>query len=163
MTFNYSTGLFRIWVVLSLLWVIATALLGGMTWRALIGPPLILGIILYLIVWIIRGFTKAPPLSAQVFDLRELRTRLVSAVQAQDPELYKRELEPLLDRLEAKYGNDIPETELEALKRFTKLKIVGLEKQKREIIARGANCSACGSQLVEDAAFCSECGRSVVS
>ena len=77
MTFNYRVGLFRIWVVLSLFWVIVAALAGGMPWGAVIGPPLVFGIVLYLVIWVTRGFTKVQPTPALSFDLRELRKNLV--------------------------------------------------------------------------------------
>lgn len=118
MTFNYRTGLFRLWAVLSLLWVVVTALIGGMPWGAVVGLPLILGVALYLIVWIIRGFTKVQPSSEEFFDLQELRQNLASSLKTEYPELYRTKLEPLLDRLEAKYGNDVPQSEMEGLRQF---------------------------------------------
>lgn len=70
-------------------------------------------------------------------------------------------MEPLLNQLEAKYGNDIPESELEGLRELTESKVIGLQAQRREIIDREVNCAACDAQLEGDADFCSKCGKRV--
>ena len=47
-------------------------------------------------------------------------------------------MEPFLDRLEAKYGNNVPVTEMDALRQLIKSKLAGIEEQREEIINRGA-------------------------
>ncbi len=42
-------------MVLSLFWVVAT-ILAGLSWGAVIGVPIGFGILLYVVVWAIRGF-----------------------------------------------------------------------------------------------------------
>jgi hypothetical protein len=68
--------------------------------------PVVFGVILYLVVWIIQGFTKESPPSAATFDLRELRQNLAEA-QTADSKGYQEglaELEPYLNQLEASTG-----------------------------------------------------------
>jgi len=79
---------------------------------------------------------KEPP-SAQTFDLSELRQDLVET-QRENPEVYKTELEPVLNRLEEKYGNNVPVAEMEVLRQLISSKLADIEKQKQEIISRGA-------------------------
>ena len=136
MTVNYRAGLFRVWLVFSLLWMIV-ALWAGREWGPVIGVPLVLGVVLYLIVWANRGFAIKQPPPAHTFDLSELRQDLVET-QAENPEVYTTQLEPFLDRLEAKYGNNVPVTEMDGLRQLIKSKLAGIEEQRQEIINRGA-------------------------
>ena len=56
MRFNYKAGLFRIWLILSFFWVVVVTYLVGFVWGAVIGVPVAFGVVLYLVVWAIRGF-----------------------------------------------------------------------------------------------------------
>lgn len=128
--------MFRIWLVLSLFWVVVTVW-AGLTWGPVIGVPLVFGVVLYLMVWAIRGFAVKQPPPAQTFDLRELRQNLAKT-QSENPEVYKTELAPFLNGLEAKYGNNVPVTEMDGLRQFVDSKLAGLEEQRQEIVNRGA-------------------------
>jgi len=139
MTFNYKAGLFRIWLVLSLLWVVLTAW-AGFRWGAVAGVPLAFGVVLYLVVWAIRGFgvKQTPP--ALMVNLTELRQELS---QTTDPEAYKTEMEPLLDQLEAKYGSSsVPLGEIQGFQNIIRGKVVRIGEQKQEIIDREAKKGA---------------------
>lgn len=136
MTFNYKTGLFRIWLVLSLFWVVVTAL-AEFAWGAVLGLPLVFGVVLFLVVWTIRGFGAKDHPPAQSIDLMELRQKLAST-QTEDSDTYKAELEPLLDRLEAKYGSRIPLREIEGLQQFLKGQLIEIEKKRQQGIDREA-------------------------
>jgi hypothetical protein len=81
-----------------------------------------------------RGFAVKQLPSAQTFDLRELRQDLAET----NPEVFETELEPVLNRLEAKYGNNVPVDEMEGLRQLIGSKIAGIEEQRQEIINRGA-------------------------
>jgi hypothetical protein len=74
-----------------------------------------------------------PP--AQTFDLGTLRQDLAET-QAKNPA--RNELETLLNRLDAKYGNDVPLFEMAGLQEYITSNLVGLEEQRHEIIGRGA-------------------------
>jgi hypothetical protein len=108
MIFNYKTGLFRVWLVLSLLWLIV-GLFAGADAGTLITVSLVFGIVLCLIVWAIRGFTVKERPPADTFDLQEFRQDLAAKADPEVlkreldplPEVLKRELDPLLDRLQA--------------------------------------------------------------
>lgn len=76
----------------------------------------------------------APP---QMFDLRKLRQDLAET-QAQGPEVYKSEFEPVFNRLEATYGNMVPVTQLDGLRQLISSKLAGLEVRRQEIIDQGA-------------------------
>lgn len=76
-----------------------------------------------------------PPV--QTVDLGELRSDLAKT-QAESPEFYKRELAPALDRLGAKYGNNVPVAEVDGLRQLVNSKIGGIEEQRQKIISRGA-------------------------
>jgi hypothetical protein len=136
MTFNYKTGLFRIWLVLTLLWI-AAAVWAGVTASMAIGLPVGFGIVLCLIVWAIRGFGVKPRTSSQTFDLNELRRNLAAA-QSDNLDIYQNELEPYLSSLGSKYGTNVPISEMEGLQQFVSAKLAGVESRKREIIERGA-------------------------
>jgi hypothetical protein len=136
MTFNYRIGLVRAWLVLSLLWV-AISQWASLSWGAAIGVPLAVAVVLYLVVWAIRRFAVKEHLPAQTFDLSELRRNL-ARTQADNPESYKTELEPFLDRLEAKYGNIVPTSEMGGLQQLVKEKLADIEERRQEIIKRGA-------------------------
>jgi hypothetical protein len=79
--------------------------------------------------------TMATP-STQTFDLSELRQDLAQT-RKENPELYKTELEPVFDRLEAKFGNNIPVAELHGLQQLISSKLADLDEKMREIINRG--------------------------
>jgi hypothetical protein len=83
------------------------------------------------------GFAVNKPPSAHTFDLSELRQDLTET-QTENPEVYKTELEPVLNRLEAKYGNHVPVAEMEGLRQLISSKLAGLEEQREEIISREA-------------------------
>lgn len=83
MTFNYKTGLFRVWLVLSLLWL-AVGLFAGADAGAIITVPLVFGVVLYLIIWAIRGFAVKERPPADTFDLQEFRQHLAAET---DPEM----------------------------------------------------------------------------
>lgn len=55
MTFKDKSGLFSMWLVLTLLWVLATAWT-GLGWDWVVGVPGAFGVALYLVVGAIRGF-----------------------------------------------------------------------------------------------------------
>jgi len=55
MTFNEKSGLFSMWLVLTLLWVLATAWT-GLRWGWVVGLPAAFGVALYLVVGAIRRF-----------------------------------------------------------------------------------------------------------
>lgn len=133
MTFNYKTGLFRVWLVLSLLWLVV-AMFAGANAGVILIVPLVVGGVLYLIVWAIRGFAVKEHPPAHTFDLQELREQLAAET---DPELLKREVDPLLNRLQAEYGNHVPLSELAGLQNLTKTKLGQIEKQRQEIIDQG--------------------------
>jgi len=135
MTFNYRQGLFRIWLVLSLLWV-AVAVRAGLSVDSVIGVPLVFGAVLYLVVWAIRSFAVKPS-SEQTFDLRELRQNL-AAIRTENPEFYETELAPIFNRLETKYGNNVPITQMDGLQGLVSSKLASIEEQKQAIINRGA-------------------------
>lgn len=136
MTFNYRIGLFRVWLVLSLLWL-AVGLFTGADAGAIITVPLIFGIVLYLIVWAIRGFALKQQPPGETVDLRELRQDLAST-ETEDPETFRRELEPLLGRLEAKYGHHVPVHEIQGLQQMVRTELGRIAQQKQEIIDQGA-------------------------
>jgi hypothetical protein len=81
-----------------------------------------------------RGRAVKQPPSAQTFDLRKLRQDLAET----NPEVYQTELEPVLDRLDAEYGSNVPVAEMEGLRELISSKIAGIEEQRQEIINRGA-------------------------
>jgi len=82
-----------------------------------------------------QGFVVENTPSAQQFDLSALRHDL-AATQTDD--VYKTELGPVLDRLEAKYGNNVPVAEIEGLQQLISSKLADIEKHRQEIISRGA-------------------------
>ena len=84
-----------------------------------------------------QGFEVNKPQSAQTFDLSALRQDLAET-RTENPEVYKTELEPVLNRLEAKYGNNVPVAEMEGLRQLISSKLAGLEEQRKEIISREA-------------------------
>ncbi len=75
--------------------------------------------------------------STQTFNLSELRQDLAE-IRKENPDLYKMELEPVFDRLEAKFGNDVPVTELHGLQQLISSKLADVEEKRQEIINRGA-------------------------
>src|SRR2546422_8988163 len=60
MTFNYRVGMFRIWLVASVLWAIFVLALGrqdlARTGPLALGPPLVVGVVLLMVTWAVRGF-----------------------------------------------------------------------------------------------------------
>jgi hypothetical protein len=83
-----------------------------------------------------RSAVVQPP-AAQTFDLRELRREL-AGTQTEAPEVYEIELVPLLDQLEAKYGNNVPVAEMDGLRQLVSAKLADIEKRRHEIINREA-------------------------
>jgi hypothetical protein len=134
MTFNYRAGLFRMWLVTSLFWVVVSVW-AGLAIGPVIAVPLGFGIVLGLIVWAIRGFAAKQPTSPETFDLGGFRKHLAET-QGGNPELHK--LEPFLTRLEAKYGNNVPKTELEGLRQLVSSRLRDIDEQRQEIINRTA-------------------------
>lgn len=139
MTFNYRVGLFRIWLVFSLFWMIV-ALVEEFAWGQAIGVPLGLGVVRYLIVETIRGFVVKPPAPMQTFDLRDFR----QDIQAETPDGYKT-IEPILDFLEAKYGNNVPLTEMDNLRQLNNSKLANIQ----ERIQDGVNQAAAEGKTIE--------------
>jgi hypothetical protein len=78
-----------------------------------------------------------PPPPPNTFDLSGMRQDL-SAAQSDNREFYERELEPHLNRLEAKYGNNVPVSEMEGIQQLIEAKLVGINKEIQGIIDRGA-------------------------
>lgn len=76
MTFNYKTGLFRSWLVLSFLWVAGTLFMAAnpgpvdaSDWGLAVTVPVIFGVLLSSAVWAIRGFGVKEPPPAPVTEL----------------------------------------------------------------------------------------------
>ncbi len=76
----------------------------------------------------------------QYINLTDLRRDLSSAKL--DPDLYKTELEPLLARWEAQYGNQVPVGELETLQQLSAARIDLLEFRRQQVIDREAKKGA---------------------
>ena len=136
MTFNYRVGLFRSWLVLSIFWVVVTAW-AGLPVEAVIGVPLGLGLVVYAIVWALRGFGAKQRPPRGFFDLNELRLELAS-VGTQSPETYKDEIEPLLDLLQAQYGICVPNSEMDRIQQAITGHRERLAQQKKDIIDQAA-------------------------
>jgi hypothetical protein len=86
MTFNYKTGLFRSWLVLSLLWVAGTLFMAShpgpvdaSDWGLAVTVPLIFGVLLSSGVWAIRGFGVKEPPHAPVTEVDGAPQNTVSA------------------------------------------------------------------------------------
>jgi hypothetical protein len=61
MALNYKVGIFRIWLILTIVWVLLCLVLSAPA-EFIVVPPLIVAGLLFLIVWAIRGFsTKKTP------------------------------------------------------------------------------------------------------
>lgn len=139
MTFNYKVGLFRIWLVLSLFWALATSFL-AFPMGMVTGVPLGFGMVLFLIVWAIRGFgvRKSPPLG--FIGIEEFRRHMITEIP--NRALYTKEVEPAIDSLKAKYGTHVPVTEIVNLQEVIHKKVAQVEKQRQKIIDREAKKGA---------------------
>lgn len=136
MAFNYRTGLFRVWLVLSLFWLAACLLVGAEA-GIIIAVPLLFGITLYLIIWAVRGFAvkELPP--AQTVDMRELRQELGST-ETLDPKMFRCELELVLNSLEAKYGQHVPLHEIQNLQQTIGAKLSNIARHEQQIVDQAA-------------------------
>jgi hypothetical protein len=133
MTLNYKIGLFRIWLVLSLLWAVV-ALLTELPWFAVFGVPIVCGVLWWfcLVVWAIRRVAAKEATREQA--LRDLRQNL-AATQTENKEVWKTEVEPLWNRLQETYRNDdFPISEIETLQQLVRSKLADIEKRRQELI-----------------------------
>src|SRR3954467_8090985 len=67
------------------------------------------------------------------FNLAEFRQNLLTSV---DPELYKQEVEPLLQQWEKQYGEQVPVKELETLQKLSATKRSEIEARRQYVITR---------------------------
>lgn len=134
MTLKYKAGLFRIWLVLCFLWIVVSAW-AGLSWGAVVSVPVAVGVVVYLVVWVIEQF-PAPPVD--VTQLRQKIAANLGVAKPEDSEVYKTTWAQPINLLEAKYGEKIPITEIHGLQQLISAKLDELQVQRQELINREA-------------------------
>ena len=130
MTLKYKLGPVTIWLLLSLFWL-AFAVSAGIGWGTVVGAPLILAIVLFLVITIQAVRTGKNSREPSI-DLEELRRELNPST-LEDPGIREK-----LDGLLAKYGRYVPLFEIQRLQEFAHSSLDSVEAETTEIHQSGS-------------------------